>query len=101
MARFDVYSYSTAVPFVLDVQADILSDLQTRVVVPLIPCAQADDEKTDRLKPVLAIDGADYLLMTTELGPVNRSSLGDPITNIEDLHRQRITAALDFLFQGF
>ena len=35
MARFDVYEYkSINVPYVLDVQADLLSDLNTVVVVP-------------------------------------------------------------------
>ncbi|CAM5429606.1 hypothetical protein TMEC54S_03045 [Thauera mechernichensis] len=37
MARFDVYRNSAGEGFLLDVQADLLSHLNTRVVVPLLP----------------------------------------------------------------
>ena len=37
MARFDVYRNSAGEGFLLDVQADLLSYLNTRVVVPLLP----------------------------------------------------------------
>ncbi|MEM9990051.1 MAG: CcdB family protein, partial [Pseudomonadota bacterium] len=38
MARFDVYQYDSAfAPLVVDVQADLLNDLSTRVIIPLIP----------------------------------------------------------------
>ena len=47
MARFDIYEYAgKSVPLVVDVQADLLSDLNTCVVVPLIPEAKAKKEET-------------------------------------------------------
>lgn len=41
MARFDVYLTSSS-GYLLDVQADLLAGLNTRVVVPLLPL---DNEK--------------------------------------------------------
>lgn len=100
MARFDVYQYSNAVPLVLDVQAGLLSDLKTRVVVPLLPYAKAKREELPRLKPVLTVKGKDYVMMTTDIGTLKLSDLGKLIDNLEG-DRYTIVAALDFLFQGF
>ena len=100
MARFDVYKYSAAVPYLVDVQADILSDLKTRVVIPLLPHAQAKKEILPRLKPVIKVHGKDYVLMTTDIGTIKTSDLGTCAENIQD-QRQVITAAIDFLMAGF
>lgn len=102
MARFDVYKYNNpTVPLVLEVQADILSELGTCVVIPLIPETKAKQETLPKLKPVVAIEGKNYILMTTDIGTVIRSSLGEVTSNIENDYRQIVTEALDFLFQGF
>ncbi len=102
MARFDVYKYdSKAVPLVIDVQADLLSDLNTCAVIPLVPEKQAKKEFLEKLKPIIQIDGKNYVLMTTDMGTVTRASLGEHIVNVENEYRQEITEALDFLFQGF
>ncbi len=86
---------------VVDVQADLLSDLASRVVVPLVPEQKAKHEKLPQLKPLIRVGDADYVLMTTDIGVLPKSQLGAHVTNIEDKHRDDITAALDFLFQGF
>lgn len=102
MARFDVYKYAgKSVPLVVDVQADLLSDLGTCVVVPLIPEAKAKKEVVPRLKPVIRVSGKNYVMMTTDIAALTRKTLGEFVTNIEDNHRQDVTEALDFLFQGF
>lgn len=41
MARFDVYQNPDGQGALLDVQADLLSQLNTRVVVPLLPASYA------------------------------------------------------------
>lgn len=102
MARFDVYRPSgLPAQFAVDVQSDILSELESRVVIPLAPVDAAAREVVDRLKPVLEIDGLDFLLVTTDLGMVPNNILGRAFTNIEAEHRDTITAAMDFLFQGY
>ncbi len=102
MARFDIYKFDNkSVPLVIDVQADLLADLKTCVVIPLVPEAIAKEEALPRLKPLLKIEGQNYILVTTDIGTITRNSLGKQITNVEAVHRQDIIEALDFLFQGF
>lgn len=102
MARFDVYR-PTGRPATLavDVQSDVLSELDSRVLIPLRPLDASAQESAHRLVPVLEIDGGDYLLVTTDIAMVPCRFLGQPVGNIEAEHRDTITAAMDFLFQGF
>jgi toxin CcdB len=101
MARLDVYRFDhPSVPLVLDVQAGLLCDLATRVVIPLIPASQAGKAALPRLQPIVKIRGAEYVLMTPELAAARVSELGEVVANLEEL-RNEIIAALDFLFQGF
>ncbi len=102
MARFDVYKYkSKATPLVLDVQADLLSELVTCVVIPLVSEAKAKKEALPQLKPILTISGKNYVLMTTDIGTISRKTLGAQVANIEAEYRLDVTNALDFLFDGF
>ena len=48
MARFDVYANPGKAGYVLDVQADLLSALNTRIVVPLMPAHAAPSDFTSR-----------------------------------------------------
>jgi toxin CcdB len=100
MAKFDVYLYSKDVPLVVDVQANLLSDLKTRVVVPLLPKAQAKQEALPKLKPVIKVKEKEYIFMATDIGTISLSGTGGLVANVED-QRQTIIDALDFLFQGF
>ncbi|MEO1028484.1 MAG: CcdB family protein [Pseudomonadota bacterium] len=102
MARFDVYRFpKQSVPLVVDVQAEILDQLASRVVIPLVLVSLAREEALPRLKPILSIEGRDYLLMTTDISALPISRLGERVTNIEDPYRDEITKALDFLLTGF
>lgn len=103
MARFDVHAYSvrnSPVAAVVDVQADILAALATRLVIPLVPSAIAREEELPRLKPRIDINGEPFVLMTTDMAALPASALGAVIVNIED-QRQTVIAAVDFLLQGF
>lgn len=102
MARFDVYRYNDRVaPLVVDVQSDLLNELDTRVIIPLAPKENVYDHLLPKLKPALEIEGRTYLLITTDITVVWRSSLGQCVTNIENPYRQEITDSIDFLLQGF
>jgi toxin CcdB len=102
MARFDIYKYDSAsVPLVLDVQANLLSDLRTRVVVPLVREAKAKKERLPKLKPVIKVKGRSYVVMTTDIAAVRTKDLGATVGNVEDTYREVITTALDLLYQGF
>lgn len=105
MARFDVYAtpgrHADSTPYLLDVQSDLLDGLDSRVVIPLrrrerfpaVPLA-------DRLTPTLSIAGAEFILETPKMGAVPRRALGAPLLSLA-AEQERVTAAMDFLFQGF
>lgn len=102
MARFDVYRHDARTRnLVVDVQANLLADIATRVIVPLAPTNEKKAELLPRLKPIILVEAESFILLTTEISVVRTRSLGDFICNIEATHRNDIIAALDFLFQGF
>ncbi len=102
MARFDVYRLpGRSGPLVVDVQADLLRDLMSRVVVPLEPKSSAGPERLPRLEPEFRIAGEDYVFKPTDIAVLPAALLREPVTNLESEHRSEVVAALDFLFQGF
>lgn len=102
MARFDIHvnrGRTNDVPFLLDVQADALSSLRTRVVIPLVP-APAFGTPLGRLHPVFQIENQPHVLATSELVSVDRQALGDHVGSLTE-HHVEIVDAIDFLSQGF
>ena len=101
MARFDLYRVEGwRIPLMVDVQTGYLDELATRVVIPLRQLEAAPDSPIPRLKPVLILSTGHYVLETPDLGSLPLIGLGSPVGNIAE-HRDSITAALDFLLQGF
>lgn len=105
MARFDVYpnpgAHANTTPYLLDVQTDLLSGLDSRMVIPLRSLAHfAKVKLPTRLTPVLQIDGADYLLETPKMAAVPNRVLRNATASLADQQAQ-ITGALDFLFHGY
>ena len=103
MPRFDVCpnliaSTRGAVPYLLDVQADLLSDLATRVVVPLVPARQFGPPAA-RLNPTFRIAGRPIVMDTAQLAGVSRKHLGSPVASLA-AQSAEILAALDFLVSG-
>jgi toxin CcdB len=90
---------SSAVPFLLDVQNDLLSDLETRVVVPLSPLSVMKGTTLRALMPVLEIEGERFVMLTPQMAGIPKSELGPPVTQVEQ-HRFEIIAAIDFLLTG-
>lgn len=99
MAKYDVYPNPDGPGFVLDVQADLLEALNTRVVVPLLPSAMAPTPAR-RLNPVFVIKGADFTMMTQYMSAVPRAMLRTPQVSLKDQF-SAITDAIDMLVQGF
>ncbi|BDV43871.1 plasmid maintenance protein CcdB [Geotalea uraniireducens] len=104
MAQFDVYENQnqetkTTIPYLLDVQADLLDNLSTRVVVPLITAA-AMGKAAKHLNPQFTIRRITVIMSTAELAGINLHVLGDKVCSLKE-HRAEILAALDFLCAGF
>jgi toxin CcdB len=105
MARFDVYRNSSTtsddVPYLLDVQSDVLNSLESRVVVPLRRLDRFPAVKLPvNLSPIVVVDGLECVLETPKLAAVPARILKSPVMSLE-VQRFEIGAALDFLFQGF
>ena len=99
MARFSVYRNPGADGYLLDVQANILAHLNTRVVVPLLPLSVAPTPAKG-LNPVFIVAGEQMVMVTQFMAAVPTSLLKLPESSLE-FSRNEITAALDLLFQGF
>ncbi|MFZ5698964.1 MAG: CcdB family protein [Pseudomonadota bacterium] len=88
-----------AVPFLLDVQSDLIAELSTRVVVPLYTAAAMKGKTLKTLTPMFEIEGKQYVMMTPQLAGIAKKQLG---AQVSDLSAQRddIIAALDLLITG-
>jgi len=104
MAQFDVFENpneetNEAVPYLLDLQADLLDTLSTRVVVPLV-AASAMGKAVKHLNPEFTIRNTTVFMSTAELAGIAVPSMGEKVSSLKD-QRSEIIAALDFLFSGF
>lgn len=99
MARFDVCKNPDGEGFLLDIQADLLSHLNSRVVVPLLPAAIAP-QPASILNPCFAIAGESLVMSTQFMAAVPAKILRTPIASLQ-AERDAIVAAVDFLMQGF
>ncbi|MEZ5536353.1 MAG: CcdB family protein [Thiolinea sp.] len=102
MAQFDVYHNTNPatqeqIPYLLDVQTDLIEVVHTRVVVPLEICGSFTPAA--RLSPMFEIEGVAVAMSTPELAGVHLRSFGDFVCSLSD-KRQEIMAALDLLFSG-
>ncbi|MBZ0092246.1 MAG: CcdB family protein [Sulfuricellaceae bacterium] len=103
MAQFDVYlnpnpATRETIPYLLDVQADLLDILATRVVVPLV-LAEEMGLAAKQLNPQFKIEGTAVVMSTAELAGIANRSLGDKVVSLKE-QRDEIIAALDLLFTG-
>lgn len=99
MARLDVHAHRNGGSgYLLDVQADLLSTLATRLVVPLLPLDRAPAPAA-RLNPVFEIAGQRHVMVTQFAAAVHVRELGDRVATLADAHLA-VAAALDLLITG-
>lgn len=105
MARFDIYSNAgksqKVVPFLLDVQSNVISGLATRIVIPLRPVSLFPSiHIPPDLFPIIYIGDAKYFLDTPQLGAIPLAELK---TKVGSAHSQQalIHAALDRAFGAY
>ncbi|WP_419799595.1 MAG: CcdB family protein [Terasakiella sp.] len=99
MAKYDVYPNPSGAGYLLDVQADLLDGLNTRVVVPLFDIAQAP-KPAKYLNPVFDVNGEHVVMMTQFMASVPSSILTTSVARLPNQFAE-ITNALDMVFQGF
>ncbi len=100
MARFDVYPMPRhGRGYLLDVQADLLDSLETRVVVPLFQEDKAPPPMTS-LNPVFEIRGVRHIMVTQFIATLRTKELGDAVLSLDE-HHYVIMNALDVLLSGY
>lgn len=98
MARFDVYSGAQGKGFLLDCQADVLDQLETRVVVPLLPAAGLP--AATRLNPLFDIEGSKVVMSTQLIFAIPVQHLSRRTGSLAKQH-VTIMNALDMLLTGY
>ena len=96
MTQFDVHRLGDML--VVDCQSDLLTQLDTRFVVPLIPRDRAP-VPASRLNPLFAIGGEDHVMAPQFASAVPRRDLSAPVTSLADRTVDLIDA-LDVLIGG-
>ncbi len=99
MARHDVYRNAGGPGFLLDCQADLLSSLNTRFVVPLLPPDEAPLASA-RLNPAFFVQGEPVVMYTQFAASVPAGQLADPVQSLAEEH-SAIMNALDMLITGY
>lgn len=99
--QFDIYANPRGgeYPFLLDIQAELLSSLATRVVVPLMTRKRLGRAHVTRLNPVFTIEGVEYAALFQEMAAVPRAALGARVASMATL-RAEFIAAMDLLLTG-
>lgn len=104
MAQFDVYSNpdpdtNKTYPYFVDLQAEIIADLSTRVVAPLVSRDELRHAPLQVLCPEVDVKGARYVLMTHQLASIPVPSNLSPVASLRE-QRYELLNALDFLITG-
>lgn len=104
MPQFSVYKNKNAatkarVPYLLDVQSNLLSELETRVVVPLYAAAAIKASAMTVLTPRFEVEGKELVAMTPQLAGISRKELGAEVGQLAG-QRDPIIRALDLLITG-
>jgi toxin CcdB len=87
-------------PLLVDVQAELLRNLETRVVIPLVKGAAFTSYPLGLLMPTVEVEGESYLLVTPQLAGVSQWDLGAHTGSVAG-HSRAIATALDILLRGF
>ncbi len=104
MRQFDVYANPSrttrqSYPFIVDIQSAIISEITTRIVVPLGRKAQFKNEEMKGLTPTVIYEGEELLLLVPQIASMPAKALKNPLGSLSHL-RDEIIAALDFAITG-
>lgn len=105
MAQFDVYvnpqpASRQFVPYVLDVQSDLIDQLATRLVMPLSRIGVNSTRLPLNLCLPVEIDAELLTLLAHMAAPVPASLLRKPVCSLR--HRaSEVSAAMDAVISGF
>jgi toxin CcdB len=80
---------------VIDCQADLLAQLQSRFVIPLMS-PDHGPQRAARLNPLFNVEGVKMAMYTQYAGAMQKNELGPIVASLND-HDTEILAAIDML----
>jgi toxin CcdB len=100
MAQFDVYqnpskASRTHYPYLLDIQSPHISEIATRIVIPLGFASSFRNKAMNVLTPEISYGGEELLLLTPQISSVPSKILKEPAGSLSHF-REKIINALDF-----
>lgn len=102
MAQFDIYAVPVAdadyAPYLVELQSDLVSELETAIVAPLVRRADAGPI-VHHLHPVIRFGSEELVLRIGELVSLPRTVLGRKVGSIKS-DREALMAAIDIVFFG-
>ncbi|MBN2735623.1 MAG: CcdB family protein [Spirochaetales bacterium] len=104
MAQYQVYenlspNSKKVYPYLIDVQATILNDLETRIVIPLATKEKFGKGIVKNLNPIIKINKKDYVLLTQQMAGIPCNQIGSSVCDCLSI-RQDVLSAIDFLITG-
>jgi toxin CcdB len=86
-------------PYLIDVQTTLLTDLETRVVIPVALKSKFGKGIIKNLNPIITINKKEYVIITQQISGIPSRQLGSSVCDCLSL-RQEILSAIDFLITG-
>ena len=104
MSQFDVCENNNsatrqACPYLVNIQSEVLSELNTRVVLPLAREKQLKISGMVRITPQVEYRGESLLIMTLQISAISCRQLNEPLGSLAHL-RTEIIGVLDFVLGG-
>jgi toxin CcdB len=104
MSQFTLYANKNkdsnkTYPYFVDVQNNLMSQLNSRLVIPLSPISKVKDKVAKKLCPIIQVDDADFILVTNQMTTVPKSILKAEVACLES-YRYQIIDAIDMLITG-
>lgn len=104
MSQFMLYrnpdkNTSTAYPYFVDVQTELLSALNTRLAIPLTPAELLEKPAPSHLCPTILIEQGNFIALTQLMASVPSKILTEPVADLSSFSDE-IISAIDFLITG-
>ncbi len=104
MAQFDVYPNPSKTskayyPYLVDIQSSLLSELATRIVIPLGKRSAFGGEAMHGLTPEISFADQELLLLTPQISSVPVKHLKSPVGSLSHF-RDQVVGALDMAITG-
>jgi len=105
MAQFDISKNNSKtskndVPYIMEIQSESVSILDTRIVVPLRKAENNLDKMISKIHVSIEVGNKKYIAFISEMAAIPSGIMSSAISN-GGLKRTEIIAAIDLLFTGF